>query len=880
MCGIAGFYGFRNDELIHRISKELYHRGPDGEGFYIDETISLLNRRLAIIDRKGGDQPIYNENKDLVIVYNGEIYNYLELRQELLAKGHIFSTVSDTEVIIHGYEEWGKSCFDRLNGMFAIAIYDKNKQELILVRDHFGIKPLYYSIIGSGPVPFSFPPGFTSRISSQIIFSSEIKPIFESGLIEKKTNDRVIYRYLRFRIHDDGKETFFENIYKLLPGEMMIVKKDSIEIKKYTDLEESLIKKNKAADNCQSDFKSLLIESVQKRLISEVPVGTCLSGGLDSSTIVSIVSKLLNKKVKESRSVGKKQNTFSAVFPGSTNNEETYIDALLRSEQNIASHKVYPDSKIFMMDLRDFVKTQEEPTISTGPYAQYKIMQEAKKYVTVLLDGQGADEMMAGYVPYYFVYFKELLKQKNYSVLLRELFSSLDIIFPYILMRVRTRLGLTYVVNTKKILQDQFQLKYSKEQFSTIDNDLKRRLREDIFSNSLPSLLRYEDKNSMRYSIEGRVPFLDFNLVRYIFSLPNSLIIHNGWNKYVLRQEVKDLLPLSIALRRNKIGFTTPEGEWFHKQQKIFSEILSSESFGKRAYFNQSDVVKAWSEFLNGRFDDTMVFWRMINLELWLQTFFPEAPKQLVNPNKTCDRPNKGKSLEIKTNNGIFYRYPLQTKKIKRGDNITDLIKASLLQCISILESKKKSWFVVVSEKIVAITQGRSYFLWEIKPCFIARVLSRFVSKNAYGIGLGSPWTMQLAIQEVGLLRIIWASLISSATRLFGIRGMFYRIAGREAAAIDGPTEYSVYPSNLSSKLMPKSPQKTAEKIADLVRSSIPEEWKRTFQGVCIIDANDLGQNILGNATAMKNSKIEEIFSDNPLGQRNEQTPIALVIEE
>ena len=196
MCGIAGFVGFRDDNLIKQFSTWLEHRGPDGEGFYIDDEVALLSRRLAIIDVKGGDQPIYNEDESIVVVYNGEIYNYLELRSELEKTGHTFKTHSDTEVIVHGYEEWGDTCFDKFNGMFGIALHDKKRKRTLLVRDHFGIKPLY----------------FCSPSTSRIMFSSEIKPLIYSGLISVEPNDRIIYRYLKYRIHDDGRETFLREL--------------------------------------------------------------------------------------------------------------------------------------------------------------------------------------------------------------------------------------------------------------------------------------------------------------------------------------------------------------------------------------------------------------------------------------------------------------------------------------------------------------------------------------------------------------------------------------------------------------------------------------------------------------------------------------------
>ncbi|QQG44850.1 MAG: asparagine synthase (glutamine-hydrolyzing) [Candidatus Roizmanbacteria bacterium] len=898
MCGIAGFYGFRNDDLIKKISKELEHRGPDGEGFLIDEKVTLLNRRLAIIDRKGGDQPIYNEDKTLSVVYNGEIYNYQALRKELEEKGHKFSTNSDTEIIVHGYEEWKDECFDKFNGMFAIALYDLKNQELILVRDHFGIKPLYYSMINE----------------NNLIFSSEIKPIINSGLIKKEPNDKIIYRYLNYRVHDDQKETFFKDVHKLMPGEMMVIQDSGFKIQEFSSLEKTLMsfrtpslsRGEKSSDSASLDFspsarndkdsiiefRNKLTESIRLRLISEVPVGTCLSGGLDSSTVVAIVNKLLKEKVKEAESVGKKQNTFSAVFPNSSNNEEKYIDTLISNFKfQISNYKIYPKAEEFFVELEDFLKTQEEPTISTGPYAQYKVMQEAHKQVTVLLDGQGSDEMMAGYLPYYFVYLNQLKKEGKFLTLVKEIIGSLDILTKFFYQKTLFFIGFKKYILPRLLMNKEFAERYKEQRFVMTNDNLKKRLIEDIFHNSLPSLLRYEDKNSMRFSIEGRVPFLDFNLLKYIFSLDDKAIIDGGWNKNILRGAVKDLLPEIITKRRNKIGFTTPEQEWFLKMKNRIYSLFMSESFAKRPYFNQPEILKKFQKFIEGKTDDTMVFWRILNLEMWLRIFFDPSPMIHKTKERSIFSPNAGKKLEITIGTGrdlsvqqSYFRFPIKTEIFQKGDDVSKKvikhINIFLRQFENKVQFKKlqdKDWFIVLSEKIVAISQGRSYFIWDIKPGFWAKTLSRFVKRTPYGIGLGSPWTMQLAIGEIGVVRVILASILGVLGRLVGARGIFYIVAGNNIRAIDGPTEYSLYPSNVSAKLAPKNPQKAAKAIHEDVIKSLPKTKTKNFQGIVIIDANDLGRNVLGNSTRYNDRLVEQIFKDNPMGQSGEQTPLTIV---
>ncbi len=859
MCGIAGFYGFRNDNLIKEISKELEHRGPDGEGCFINENVTLLSRRLAIIDVAGGDQPIYNEDKSMVIVFVGEIYNYQSIRQELAKLGHTYYTKSDTEVIIHAYEQWGEKSFDRLNGMFTFALYDKKKNKLVLVRDHFGIKPLYYSFF-----------------DNKLIFSSEIIPILYSGLVKKKPNDKTIYRYLKYRVHDDSKETFFEGIYRLMPGEMIVMENEKMIVKSYTKLQQELqdlaaSSSNKSlTENNVLRFKQELINSVKMRLISEVPVGTCLSGGLDSSTVVAITNKLLKAKVKEAESVGKIQNTFSAVFPGSNNDEELYIDTLVHKVHQVQSHKAYPKPEDFFAEMSDFVRTQEEPTVSTGPYAQYKVMQIAHKKVTVVLDGQGADEMMAGYLPYYFVYLRQLMNDRQYLKLVNETFNSRDVVFKYLINRITEIFGFKKTIKAENLLDNRFVRTYENEKFMTSHDNLKKRLLEDIFTNSLQSLLRYEDRNAMHFSIEGRVPFLDFNLLRYLFALPDEAIIKKGWNKYILRQSVKDLLPENIRNRRNKIGFTTPEYEWFTRMKNRIYTIFLSESFANRKYFNQAEVLKAFQLFIEGKNDDTMLFWRLLNLELWLREFID--PKGNGAGKKSAFiklklGPNEGKNLEINISGRNYTRIPIKTDVVKKDDDVSRIISNSLFQ-LNIKREKK--FFIVVSEKIVAIAQGRSKFIWDIKPGFWAKLLPKYVTKTPAGIGLGSPFTMQMAIEEIGLPRILFASTVAMITKHIGIKGMFYRLVSPEVASIDGPTEYSLYPSNVSAKLGPKNPREVAEQIASHIKNP-------NLLGVVIIDANDLGQKVLGNSTDLDDHLIEEIFKDNPMGQADEQTPICLV---
>ncbi|GAA4393822.1 asparagine synthase (glutamine-hydrolyzing) [Ornithinibacter aureus] len=887
MCGIAGYHGLPADPaLLQRMNAHQQHRGPDGDGICVDGPCGLAHRRLSIIDIAHGQQPMDTADGRYAIAYNGEVYNYLDLRGELEALGRTFTTDSDTEVVLQAFAQWGADAFDRFNGMFGLAIWDRHEQRLTLARDHFGIKPLYVAMVPNA-----------SGEGEALLFSSEIKPILASGLYEKRVNDRSVYRYLRFRAHEDGTETFFEGIERLAPGEMLEADANGIRRRMFTRLKEELLElasvQRPYDEAAAAEYKRRLVESVRLRLQSEVPVGTSLSGGLDSSAVAVIINQLLNEGDSLSLSaVGARQNTFSAIFPGSINDEEKYVDEVLDiCTGHVEAHKILPTADEFKADLLDFIRTQEEPIISSGPYAQYQVMREATKHVTVLLDGQGADEMMAGYIPYYFVYLRQLRAQ-GATLAAAELAKSLDVLYRLGRFKLKAKVKFKKSIPTTQLLNREFVAAHRDERYSSEGANLKKRLVEDLFHNSLPSLLRYEDKNTMRFSLEGRVPFLDKEVLKFIFSLSDEAIIKDGWNKRVLRDATRGLLPESINRRRNKIGFTTPQGEWFMRLKNHFYNIFLSESFANRPYVNQTEVIAAFEGWIKGANDvDTMTFWRLINLELWMREFIDEhedpddvtaAPARV----KTDYEANEGQNLDLLTSLGEdVRRYPVRTELFSRDDDLDarvlehiDAFFAGLPAAGPDHEAATRGpWWFFLSEKVVAITQGRSYFVWDIKVGRPARVLSRYVTRTPAGIGLGSPFTMQLAIQEAGLPRVLYASAGGAIGKVIGRKGLFYELVGNQINAIDGPTEYSAYPSNVSAKLAPKDPDAVAARLSAAIRERVPEPWRSTFGGTVIMDANDIGRNVLGSDVPGDWTRFEEMFADNPLGQGSQQTPMAMV---
>ena len=906
MCGIAGSFGFgsQTTRIAEVMNACQVHRGPDGEGIHVDGEIGLAHRRLSIIDRAHGQQPMSTDDGRYTIAYNGEVYNYLPLREELTAAGRTLHTVSDTEVLLHAYAEWGSAAFDRFNGMFALAIHDAQEQRLILARDHFGIKPLYY---------------WHDEETGRLLFASEIKALLHTGVFPAVPNDRSVYRYLKFRVQDDAEDTFFQGIRRLMPGQMLVADASGVTISAFTRLQEELRELAQQpprphTPEVVAEYRERLTEAVRMRLQAEVPVGTSLSGGLDSSAVAALIAQQLRDDPTDSgyASVGSRQNTFSAVFPNSRNDEEAYVDALLdKYEGQITAHKIHPSSESFLEDLRDFVRTQEEPIISTGPYAQYVVMREASEHVTVLLDGQGADEMMAGYNPYFYVYLNQLRRQKRFVELARELAASRDIVKKLAKVKFSGRAS----VPIEALLNSQFVQRFHTERTHVTNDNLKERLIEDTFRSSLPSLLRYEDKNTMRFSLEGRVPFVDKELMKFLFSLGEDAILHDGWNKRVLRDAMDGTLPEKISRRRNKIGFTTPEQEWFRTIKADLLEIFRSESFASRPYFDAPTVIALFEDYMkNPDNHGTLMFWRLLNVELWMREYIDsfsgqtqladqsaagEQPAastvaqqvaagsslpQRDEPAKSDYVPNPGKELDLVStlDQHTYRRFPLQTALVSRETDLLAQLRGEVEDFFADLPEDAlpsgAPWTFSVSEKIVAITQGRSYFTWEVNPRPSAKLLSRFVTRTPAGIGLGDPTTMELAIREAGLPRVAGAAVVGAAGKVMGKRGLFYRLVGSNIGAIDGPTTYSAFPSNVSAKLPPKDPAKVAAQISAMVRGAkIPAEYVATFQGTVIMDANDIGRNVLGSDVPALDRAMEAAFADNPLGQGRQRTPLAII---
>jgi len=603
MFGIAGQYvfgeGVANDILVSGMSESIAHRGPDDKGQYTHGPISIAHRRLSIIDlTDSASQPMKNEDETLYIVFNGEIYNYRELRDELISLGHVFSSSSDTEVILHSYEEWGYGCLERFNGMWAFALWDSKMQSLFCARDRFGIKPFYYA-----------------EYNESIIFASEIKALLKCETVGKIPNEDALLTFLARGVADNTNKTMFDGVLQLCPAQYIIIDSRGIhEAVTYWD-----ISLNPEIDEDPDDETSalalgeFLTDSVRLRLRSDVAVGTCLSGGIDSSSITGIINGIIRDE--KTASVGEIQKTFSACYHDECFDESRFIDMVI-DDTGVDAKRIYPDPETLKNDLSDLIYFQDEPFGSLSIYAQYCVMRLASGHVKVVLDGQGADEQLAGYIGYLKSYISGLFHDKH---LLRAFRESLGFLFNHPGFVFSATKQLIVRRSRKKLISGGY------PDVNRYDGKLDEVLKNEMISTNLPVLLHYEDRNSMAFSIESRVPFLDYRLVEYISSLPLDQKIRNGNTKFVLRNAMKEIIPAKIAKRKDKMGYVTPEALWMKNElRELVLPVLESDRFKSRKYWKAEEVLHIYRRYLSGKADYSPEIWRIFCTEMWLRKFFEQ----------------------------------------------------------------------------------------------------------------------------------------------------------------------------------------------------------------------------------------------------------------
>ena len=584
------------------------HRGPDGVRQVIrDGRVGLGHRRLAIIDLSDdASQPMQSASGTEVIL-NGEIYNYLELRTELASAGAAFRTSSDTEVLLAAYDRWGVDCLRRLNGMFAFAMYDPARRTLLLARDRFGEKPLYYHRAGDGT----------------FLFASEVKALLAHPGVTARPERQSIYRFLRHKLAELEPATYFEGIAALPPAHYLELRVDdgSGVLRRYWSLDGS-VQDPRPHHELVAAYRDLLEDSIAIRLRADVAVGSSLSGGIDSSAVVGYLA--LGRHVE-------RQHTFSARFPGWPLDEGRYI-ADVTALGHARSHEVEPLPD--PTDLEKVVWHQDQPFGSLSIYAQWSVMRLANQEgVTVLLDGQGADESLAGYHFYFAGLFRYLLRTGRWLALAREMrtFSAthgaarLRSMAFYALPRpaanlLRTmRSGPGIPASFARSQSAQASLPASSDRFRT---DLDQMLASTLTETVLPGLLRYADRNSMAFGREVRLPYLDHRLVELAFSLPWEMKLSRGGTKRILREAMREYLPDSVRGRKDKIGFAPPQAAWLRGPLCEWAEdLLASQRFAEREWTDAPAVRAMWRAFRAGNDQLDGDVWRFLSVEAWARSF-------------------------------------------------------------------------------------------------------------------------------------------------------------------------------------------------------------------------------------------------------------------
>lgn len=610
MCGINGI-SWSDKDIVRKMNAAIYHRGPDDNGLYYDELLTLGHLRLSIIDlSSAGHQPMASVDKKHLIIFNGEIYNYLDIKDKLIKKGYHFFSKTDTEVILNAYIEWGEKCVNLLHGMWSFCIYDKVGKKLFLSRDRFGIKPLYYIDTGK-----------------QFAFSSEIKGLWPTKLIRREANEEMIFRYLYHAEDYHPVETFFKNVKKIPPAHSAIYDliTNKLTIKKYWELNLA----QKTGDNLKkriSKIKHLINKSVKSHMIADVEVGCCLSGGLDSTSVICMMDKMKSRKT----------HAFSIIFKNTDVDESKYTEEVVKKTK-VKYHQSTPTIRSLLNDIHDLIETQEEPFTSTSIYAEYKLMQLINtKKIKVVLDGQGGDEIFGGYHEFFAYNFIGLFCRGDLLHLGNELFKYLKLYrnnyaIKYLFNLIQPKIIKDYFdkyTNERKLIKEKFYLKYKqiRRQLGHAKN-LSTGMHERM-TYRMPAYFRYEDKDSMRYSIESRQPLLDTALVEYLYSCPDKDKINNGITKYILRKAMRRTIPEKIYHRIDKIGFATPENNWFRSSLmiKFFKNTINDKKSIIRKFINENVFNDILSRYIKGESEYRLLIWRCVNLELWIK-----KQKQITN---------------------------------------------------------------------------------------------------------------------------------------------------------------------------------------------------------------------------------------------------------
>ena len=627
MCGINGLVSLKKtidlptrEDFRSKMSDMndlIAHRGPDSDGIYFKEPICFGFRRLSIIDLSDdANQPMVSNNGDIVIIFNGEIYNYREIKSELKNKGYVFTNQSDTEVIINSYLEYGFECIQKFNGMWAFAIYDFRKKILFCSRDRFGVKPFYYYVNDNA-----------------LYFSSELKSLHKAcGL--NKANLSKVYEYLAYGYRINDGETYLENCFELLPGTNLIYENNQIRFQKYWELGLNSFKHNDSL-TLHEEYSQLFESAVKLRYRSDVPVGILLSGGFDSSSIAKVTDNLIEKGELEQNEI----HAFIASFPNFIDDETEIAREFIKTCKHIKLHEMIIDAGNIAEDFEETIYGLDHPVSSFATIAHNNIMKKCnERGIKVVLNGQGSDEAYAGYVRYisgvhlldqlisqkgkFFSEFHQLNSQNKYSKahLLSQMFkSTLSLPYSSYLRAKYTEKSLSCL--NSEFINNNYNHYKSDWKFSVKGGNFNRYLLNHITHKTLNNILQYEDISSMLQSIEIRSPFMDYRLMEFAFSIPNELRFNKGITKVIQRETIGKMLPASITHNRKKIGFNTPFTDYITNDPVFKSyifDIIHSNSYSIKKIWNADKIVE---KFENPERYSSFPFWRFINMEVWSKRY-------------------------------------------------------------------------------------------------------------------------------------------------------------------------------------------------------------------------------------------------------------------
>ncbi len=639
MCGIAGVYNTtgREPELatLRKMAGLIGHRGPDGERFYIEGGVGLAHRHLRIIDLSDAAmQPMSNSAGTLQLIFNGEIYNYIELRAELQASGHNFRTRSDTEVMLHAYERWGVDCLHRFNGMFAFALWDSSRHRLFVARDRLGVKPLYYHWNGSA-----------------FVFASEIKALFAHTDVPRTPNITAATQYLN-SMYTTGEQTWFAGVKRLLPGHFMLVDSGGPRITQWWDIPgDEDAPGARPARYYVAKTRHLLEDSVRLRMRSDVPLGAHLSGGIDSSAVVALLSKRLAP-------LGQSVRTFSGAFAeGEQYDERRYIHAV-RDLYKTEHAETVPYSTI-LPDLMDrLVWHMDEPAAGPGIILQWAVCELTRNAgVKVINGGQGGDEAWGGYLGYIPSYLQTLLAQSRRDP---KLLLSLASNSGRLLASNYLRESLFRALANRKLGRSRPSSMlplWAGELFRDNAGDVARSRTDFIDTEAqtrrtplaqalywdlkwyLPALLQVEDRTSMAFSLESRAPLLDYRLIEHAATVPSLLKMKGLTTKYILRRAVKDMLPAAVYARTDKMGMPTPIALWFRVDLRSWvEERLLSDEVAATSLLDMLVAKRIIEEHVSGRYDRSLDIWKMLNLTSWWRLFIDQdLPTDQQTPAKQVE---------------------------------------------------------------------------------------------------------------------------------------------------------------------------------------------------------------------------------------------------